>query len=390
MGLNKLASKFVGRVHQLTPVTSPQILEPCNHLTQHQSTYLTHLHSAPLTRNYSPHHILRHSAHTQRHLPGLTQNYSAQCFDSPVRSVSDRATRGVVQRKQRFIQNVMIGQNEVIRGSGVSLVKEQREGVSKRRDRQRHAFTSQKSCFFSSNNSSESPASRLPTTLYPDSHSISFNPSPPEALEKPPSDHPHSAPISPHSAPVSPHLPRSTGHHDSPFVSSFHEMGINSLLVENLAGLHSHVSRPTRVQQRAFGPITARRDVVMNSPTGTGKTLAYLLPLLNSVYDAHDFTAMEGDLTDNTPHEARIESRLSTPLAQMRPWVIITPKKDLNAQIIANIQHLDVQCRVSIQSLTPLPQYPLPENLTDLPHSYTSLPHPTQIGKASKLQKSRR
>ncbi|MDF2536855.1 MAG: box helicase [Bacillales bacterium] len=42
-------------------------------------------------------------------------------------------------------------------------------------------------------------------------------------------------------------------------------------------------TEPTAVQDRTFDLIEARRDVIAESPTGTGKTLAYLLPLLNSM-----------------------------------------------------------------------------------------------------------
>ena len=40
------------------------------------------------------------------------------------------------------------------------------------------------------------------------------------------------------------------------------------------------IERPTPVQEQALAPILAGQDVVLHSGTGTGKTLAYLLPLL--------------------------------------------------------------------------------------------------------------
>lgn len=40
-------------------------------------------------------------------------------------------------------------------------------------------------------------------------------------------------------------------------------------------------THPTTIQQKAFSPIMSGRDVVGLAQTGTGKTLAYLLPLLN-------------------------------------------------------------------------------------------------------------
>ena len=40
------------------------------------------------------------------------------------------------------------------------------------------------------------------------------------------------------------------------------------------------ISAPTAVQQAAIGPILAGQHVIIQSGTGTGKTLAYLLPIL--------------------------------------------------------------------------------------------------------------
>lgn len=45
------------------------------------------------------------------------------------------------------------------------------------------------------------------------------------------------------------------------------------------------IERPTPVQERALAPILAGRHVVLHSGTGTGKTLAYLLPLLQQLRD---------------------------------------------------------------------------------------------------------
>ncbi|GLF91742.1 putative ATP-dependent RNA helicase YfmL [Bacillus safensis] len=41
--------------------------------------------------------------------------------------------------------------------------------------------------------------------------------------------------------------------------------------------------KPTAIQERTAEWITEKRDVIAESPTGTGKTLAYVLPLLNKI-----------------------------------------------------------------------------------------------------------
>ncbi|WP_339164022.1 DEAD/DEAH box helicase [Siminovitchia sp. FSL W7-1587] len=49
-------------------------------------------------------------------------------------------------------------------------------------------------------------------------------------------------------------------------------------------------TEPTPVQQRAIPSILEGKDVVAQSPTGTGKTVAYLLPILNRVDEEKEAT----------------------------------------------------------------------------------------------------
>jgi ATP-dependent RNA helicase DeaD len=61
----------------------------------------------------------------------------------------------------------------------------------------------------------------------------------------------------------------------------FKELGLNDLLTEKLAA--SGIVEPTDVQSKALPQLLAGKDGVLISPTGTGKTLAYLLPLLQKI-----------------------------------------------------------------------------------------------------------
>ena len=62
---------------------------------------------------------------------------------------------------------------------------------------------------------------------------------------------------------------------------TFQELGIASQLVERLAGLS--ITTPTKVQQQVIPPLCQGTSLVFQSETGTGKTLAYLLPLLQQI-----------------------------------------------------------------------------------------------------------
>ena len=63
--------------------------------------------------------------------------------------------------------------------------------------------------------------------------------------------------------------------------TGFAELGLESRLVETLAGLGYEV--PTPIQRRAIPPLLEGRDLIGRASTGTGKTAAFALPLLQRI-----------------------------------------------------------------------------------------------------------
>ncbi len=59
---------------------------------------------------------------------------------------------------------------------------------------------------------------------------------------------------------------------------TFQDLNLNKPLLDALA--EAGLTHPTTIQQRAFAPIMAGKDVLGIAQTGTGKTYAYLLPLM--------------------------------------------------------------------------------------------------------------
>ena len=59
----------------------------------------------------------------------------------------------------------------------------------------------------------------------------------------------------------------------------FSDFKLNKRLLQALESMGYNT--PTAIQERAFSPIMSGRDIVGLAQTGTGKTIAYLLPLLN-------------------------------------------------------------------------------------------------------------
>lgn len=70
--------------------------------------------------------------------------------------------------------------------------------------------------------------------------------------------------------------------------TSFPELGLRAELVAALARMG--ITEPMPIQAAAWPALTAGKNAYLNSETGTGKTLAYLLPLFSAIDTAADAT----------------------------------------------------------------------------------------------------
>lgn len=101
----------------------------------------------------------------------------------------------------------------------------------------------------------------------------------------------------------------------------FSDLGIHPALVESLQNLGIIV--PTDIQRRAIPLITRGKDCILASPTGTGKTLSFILPFIQRIYEFHDAVEMSRNNAEN----------YDNPLSHMRPWVVLCLRRDLCAQV---------------------------------------------------------
>src|SRR5690625_4279594 len=67
---------------------------------------------------------------------------------------------------------------------------------------------------------------------------------------------------------------------------NFSELGLHNLMVDVTKKLY--FKKPTRIQQEAIPAILNGKSIVGESQTGSGKTHAYLLPLLNQMNESLD------------------------------------------------------------------------------------------------------
>ncbi len=64
-------------------------------------------------------------------------------------------------------------------------------------------------------------------------------------------------------------------------IQSFRDLGVSEEIL--LALEKQGVSQPTKVQQKAIPPLLQWRDVIAKAPTGTGKTFAFGIPMLEHI-----------------------------------------------------------------------------------------------------------
>lgn len=78
----------------------------------------------------------------------------------------------------------------------------------------------------------------------------------------------------------------------------------------------SGITKPSEIQQAVIPEIAAGSDVIMAAQTGTGKTLAYLLPLIDKLRHEEDVYG--------------VQTRLNRPRA-----LILVPTRELAAQVLS-------------------------------------------------------
>ncbi len=71
-------------------------------------------------------------------------------------------------------------------------------------------------------------------------------------------------------------------------MKSFEEFGLKESLLHRLK--KKGIKTPTKIQKDAMGPIALGKDVIGEARTGTGKTLAFLLPLMNGSIKGNGIT----------------------------------------------------------------------------------------------------
>ena len=128
---------------------------------------------------------------------------------------------------------------------------------------------------------------------------------------------------------------------------SFENMGLNPTLVEALK--KENITIPTDIQQRVIPEALKNKDIVAQSGTGTGKTLAYLLPLFEKV---------------------------NAELKEMQA-IILCPTHELAVQIMRQIERLSQNSDIKLKGTTIIGNVNIDrqiEKLKERPHIIVGTP----------------
>ena len=130
-------------------------------------------------------------------------------------------------------------------------------------------------------------------------------------------------------------------------VESFESMGLNTTLVDALK--KENITEPTDIQKRVIPEVVKGKDIIAQSGTGTGKTLAYLLPLFG---------------------------KLKAELKEMQA-IILCPTHELAVQIIRQIERLSQNSEIKLRGATIIGNVNIDrqiEKLKEKPHIIVGTP----------------
>lgn len=108
---------------------------------------------------------------------------------------------------------------------------------------------------------------------------------------------------------------------------TFETLGLNPILVEACAALG--YTEPTSVQKEVLPHALAGRDLMVSSQTGSGKTAAFVLPILHQLFEA-----LDAQSTENQDESG--DSRVKRPRKPLRPTpkaLILCPTRELAQQV---------------------------------------------------------
>uniref|UniRef100_A0A672P7C5 RNA helicase n=1 Tax=Sinocyclocheilus grahami TaxID=75366 RepID=A0A672P7C5_SINGR len=117
-----------------------------------------------------------------------------------------------------------------------------------------------------------------------------------------------------------------TGQNCPPHIESFHDVDMGEIIMGNVA--LTRYTRPTPVQKHAIPIIKTKRDLMACAQTGSGKTAAFLLPVLSQIY-----TEGPGEALQAVKNSAQVENGKYGRRKQYPISLVLAPTRELALQI---------------------------------------------------------
>ncbi|XP_061092297.1 putative ATP-dependent RNA helicase an3 isoform X10 [Conger conger] len=116
-----------------------------------------------------------------------------------------------------------------------------------------------------------------------------------------------------------------TGNNCPPHIESFHDVDMGEIIMGNIN--LSRYTRPTPVQKHAIPIIKAKRDLMACAQTGSGKTAAFLLPVLSQIYTEGPGEALQA-VKASSQENGKYGRRKQYPIS-----LVLAPTRELALQI---------------------------------------------------------
>ncbi|XP_061648163.1 DEAD-box helicase 3 X-linked a isoform X2 [Phyllopteryx taeniolatus] len=129
-----------------------------------------------------------------------------------------------------------------------------------------------------------------------------------------------------------------TGSNCPPHIESFHDVDMGEIIMGNIN--LSRYTRPTPVQKHAIPIIKSKRDLMACAQTGSGKTAAFLLPVLSQIYTEGPGDALQA-AKNSGQENGRYGRRKQYPIS-----LVLAPTRELALQIYDEARKFAYRSRV--------------------------------------------
>ncbi len=168
-------------------------------------------------------------------------------------------------------------------------------------------------------------------------------------------------------------------------MSEFYNFNLNNNILSGLDKLS--LKNPTPIQEKTFSTISNNRDLIACSATGTGKTMAYLIPLLNVLVNNQSNTNQENDTNISTKNvNVQQDNNHSKNAVQV---IILVPTQELGAQVARETHKLCELSNVSIKTLLLIGDGNINRQIESIKHNKPNIVvcTPSRLAKLIKLKK---